>query len=118
MIEDWNESTWTRATMEQSALHERAQTDRMAEDDVCWQFVDLPNRHRSVTLLTEKEVSRSWSRMFATHEIELATFDRAEQLLEELRPESPLRHRLTVELDELRTRHSRQLGAAVEQRCS
>ena len=32
------------------------------------------------------------------------SFDKAEELLEdELRPESPLRHRLTVELDELRT---------------
>ncbi|MGB7325905.1 MAG: hypothetical protein WBD31_13605 [Rubripirellula sp.] len=31
------------------------------------------------------------------------TFEKAEELLEdELRPESPLRHRLTVELDELR----------------
>jgi len=31
------------------------------------------------------------------------TFDKAEQLLEdELRPESPLRHRLSVELEELR----------------
>jgi hypothetical protein len=31
-------------------------------------------------------------------------FDKAEELLdEELRPESPLRHRLTVELEELRT---------------
>ena len=66
-------------------------------------------------MLTEKEVSRSWSRMLATSEIELATFDRAEQLLEELRPESPLRHRLTVELEELRNRHSNRLGVAVEQ---
>jgi hypothetical protein len=32
------------------------------------------------------------------------TFDKAEELLEEeLRPESPLRHRLSVELEELRT---------------
>jgi hypothetical protein len=31
-------------------------------------------------------------------------FDKAEELLEEeLRPESPLRHRLSVELEELRT---------------
>ena len=34
-----------------------------------------------------------------------ATFDRAEQLLDELRPESPLRHRLTLELEELRNMH-------------
>jgi hypothetical protein len=54
--------------------------------------------------------------MFATNEIELATFDRAEQLLEELRPESPLRHRLTVELEELRARHSSRLSVAVQPR--
>ena len=65
-------------------------------------------------MLTEKEVSRSWSRMFTTGEIELATFDRAELLLEELRPESPLRHRLMMELEELRTRHTGRLSVAVE----
>ena len=40
--------------------------------------------------------------MFKGSKFESATFDRAEQLLEELRPESPLRHRLTLELEELR----------------
>jgi hypothetical protein len=53
--------------------------------------------------------------MFTSGEIELATFERAEQLLEELRPESPLRHRLMMELEELRTRHSSRLSVAVEQ---
>ncbi|TWU02285.1 hypothetical protein Pla52n_33350 [Stieleria varia] len=39
----------------------------------------------------------------ATPERREETFDRAEVLLEEeLRPESPLRHRLAQELDELR----------------
>jgi hypothetical protein len=52
--------------------------------------------------------------MFTTSEIELSMFDRAEQLLEELRPESPLRHRLTMELEELRKRHSSRLSVAVE----
>ena len=65
-------------------------------------------------MLTEKEVSRSWSRMFTSGEIEVATFERAEQLLDELRPESPLRHRLTTELEELRMRHSHRLSVAVE----
>ena len=32
------------------------------------------------------------------------TFAKAEELLDELRPESPLRHRLSVELEELRQR--------------
>ncbi len=66
-------------------------------------------------MLTEKEVSRSWSRMFTGSEIEASTFERAEQLLDELRDESPLRHRLTMELEELRTRHAERLGLAVEQ---
>lgn len=66
-------------------------------------------------MLTEKEVSRSWTRMFTGSEIELATFDRAEQLLDELRPESPLRHRLMMELEELRKRHADRLSVAVEQ---
>ena len=66
-------------------------------------------------MLTEKEVSRSWSRMFTTSEIDVATFDRAEQLLDELRPESPLRHRLMTELDELRARHASRLNVAIEQ---
>jgi hypothetical protein len=61
-------------------------------------------------LLTEKEVSRSWSRMFTTSEIELVTFERAELLLDELRPESPLRHRLMMELEELRKRHASRLS--------
>jgi hypothetical protein len=63
-------------------------------------------------LLTENEVSRSWSRMFKSGEIEADTFDRAELLLDELRPESPLRHRLSIELDELRDRH--QLAVAAQ----
>ncbi len=66
-------------------------------------------------MLTENEVSRSWNRMFTTSEIELSTFERAELLLDELRPESPLRHRLTMELEELRLRHSSRLSVAVEQ---
>lgn len=56
-------------------------------------------------MLTEQEVSRSWSQVLKGTKIELAAFQRAEELLEELRPESPLRHRLTLELEELRTLH-------------
>ena len=65
-------------------------------------------------MLTESEVSRSWSRMFTSREIEVTTFDRAEQLLEELRPESPLRHRLTLELEELRERNAAEPTAAIK----
>jgi hypothetical protein len=71
----------------------------------------LPNRVRSPALLTEQEVSRTWSQVFKTGKIELASFDRAEQLLDELRPESPLRHRLTLELEELRNIHTRHMSA-------
>jgi hypothetical protein len=65
-------------------------------------------------LLTEQEVSRSWSQVFKSSEIDLAAFDRAEQLLEELRPESPLRLRLTLELEELRNIHSGRLSVAAQ----
>ena len=58
---------------------------------------------RSPALLTEQEVSTSWSQIFKGSKFESEAFDRAEELLEELRPESPLRHRLTHELEELRT---------------
>ncbi len=53
-------------------------------------------------MLTENEVQRSFTRLFNGSEIEDGAFDRAEELLEELRAESPLRHRLAVELDEIR----------------
>lgn len=56
-------------------------------------------------MLTEQEVSRSWSQVLKGTKIESAAFERAEELLEELRPESPLRHRLTQELEELRNLH-------------
>ena len=53
-------------------------------------------------MLTEQEVARSWSRLFKNQEITVDSLDRAENLLDELRPESPLRHRLMSELNELR----------------
>ena len=55
-------------------------------------------------MLTEQEVTRNFSQIFKGSNFDSATFDRAELLLEELRPESPLRHRLTLELEELRSR--------------
>ena len=53
-------------------------------------------------MLTENEVSRTWRRLFCSGDRSEDTFARAETLLDELRPESPLRHRLEAELDELR----------------
>jgi hypothetical protein len=64
------------------------------------------NALRSPALLTEQEVSHSWSQVFKGSKFESDAFDRAEHLLEELRPESPLRHRLTHELEELRNIHN------------
>jgi hypothetical protein len=63
-------------------------------------------------LLTEQEVSRSWRQIFKNHQIEPSAFERAEQLLDELRAESPLRHRLTMELEELRSLQSRRSTVA------
>ena len=58
-------------------------------------------------MLTEQEVSRSWSQVFnKSCTYEQTTFERAEQLIDELRLESPLRHRLTRELEELRDLHA------------
>lgn len=53
------------------------------------------------SVLTEQEVSRSWARLFKGEKTS-ETFAKAEALLDELRPESPLRHRLGIELEELR----------------
>lgn len=54
-------------------------------------------------MLTEASVERMFREMVNDPARNEETFDKAEALLEdELRAESPLRHRLTVELDELR----------------
>ncbi|TWU51656.1 hypothetical protein Poly59_32500 [Rubripirellula reticaptiva] len=58
---------------------------------------------RENILLTESTVETMFRQLMKTNDRTEETFDKAEELLEdELRPESPLRHRLTVELDELR----------------
>jgi hypothetical protein len=53
-------------------------------------------------LLTEAEVQRSFRNLFKTKDYSTEMFEKAEALLDELRPESPLRHRLSMELDEIR----------------
>ena len=55
-------------------------------------------------MLTEQEVSRSWRKLLNRPELSEDVFAKAEALIDELRPESPLRHRLGAELDELRQR--------------
>jgi len=57
-------------------------------------------------LLTEAEVQRSFRNLFKSKDVAPETFERAEALLEELRAESPLRHRLSVELEEIRKLHA------------
>ena len=56
-------------------------------------------------MLTEHEVAKAWQQLFRTNELKKETFRKAEELLENLRPESPLRHRLENELKELRKLH-------------
>lgn len=57
-------------------------------------------------MLTESEVSRSWARLFKDGNFTSQSFESAENLLDELRPESPLRHRLASELNELQKIHA------------
>ena len=57
---------------------------------------------KGAILLTEQEVSRSWRKLFVKTEVTAETFIKAETLIDELRAESPLRHRLSTELEELR----------------
>ncbi len=57
-------------------------------------------------MLTEAEVQRSINKIFGVgRSVDTDAFDKAEALLDELRPESPLRHRLQQELEELRGIH-------------
>ncbi len=53
-------------------------------------------------LLTESEVQRSFRKLFGNTDFGEEEIEKAEVLLEQLRPESPLQHRLHGELDELR----------------
>jgi hypothetical protein len=50
----------------------------------------------------ENDVSLMWRQLFHGADITSETVAKAEALLEELSPESPLRHRLAGELDEIR----------------
>jgi hypothetical protein len=52
-------------------------------------------------LLTEKEVAASWRKLFSLREMNDDVVAKAQSLIDNLRPESPLRHRLDAELDEL-----------------
>ena len=62
-------------------------------------------------MLTESEVSRSWNRLFKDSNFSIDALDSAEALLDELRPESPLRHRFNNELEELKKLHAARVEA-------
>jgi hypothetical protein len=53
-------------------------------------------------LFTEQEVAQSWRKLIASKPLTDEVVAKAEALIERLRPESPLRHRLDDELTELR----------------
>ncbi len=57
-------------------------------------------------MITESQVERSFRRLLKNETVTPDVLDRAEELLDDLRPESPLRHRLYCELDELRSIHA------------
>ena len=57
-------------------------------------------------MLTESEVQRSFRNLFKSKDVASDAFDKAEALLDELRAESPLRHRLSIELEEIRKLHT------------
>jgi hypothetical protein len=65
-----------------------------------------PAKVGELTLLTEAEVERSYRKLFKDQEVTIEVLDKAEVLVDQLRPESPLRHRLFVELEELREMNS------------
>ena len=53
-------------------------------------------------MLSESDVQQSYGQLVYRNDIDEKAIGRAEQLLDELRPESPLRIRLWKELQELR----------------
>jgi hypothetical protein len=65
-----------------------------------------PLPYEEKALLTEAEVQRSFRILFKSKEILPDAFEKAEALLDELRAESPLRHRLSLELEEIRKLHT------------
>ena len=66
-----------------------------------------------VRVLTEQEVVRSWRKLFKGGEYDEAAITRAETLLDELRAESPLRHRLTSRVGRAPATNSRSADAFV-----
>jgi len=53
-------------------------------------------------VLNERDATIQWSELFRGQDITSLTLKKAEALLDELSPESPVRHRLAMELEEIR----------------
>ena len=53
-------------------------------------------------MLTESEIQKNFVKLVKNRDTDMDALDKAEALLDELRLESPLRHRLETELDEIR----------------
>ena len=53
-------------------------------------------------MLNEGQVTMLWQKLFRGQEITSLTLEKAEALLDEMNPESPLRFRFATELEELR----------------
>jgi hypothetical protein len=62
-------------------------------------------------LVSTQQISLRWRELFSAGPITDETFQKAERLLETLRPEDPLRHRLFQELQEIRKIHSQKRGS-------
>ena len=56
-------------------------------------------------MLDERDATRLWQRLFRGQTVTSQTLTEAESLLNRLKPESPLRLRYSVELEEIRTMH-------------
>jgi len=57
-------------------------------------------------MLTERDATRLWQRLFRGQEITSLTLTEAESVIDDIHPESPLRIRLFRELEEIRTLHA------------
>jgi hypothetical protein len=57
----------------------------------------------------ERDATRVWHQLFRGRTITAQTLKEAELVVEELHPESPLRLRLSTELEEIRCIHQGQL---------
>ena len=63
-------------------------------------FQDNSSLNEGIRVLSEHDVSLMWRDLFHNPSVTSETVVKATALLEELKPESPLRHRLAVELGE------------------